>query len=288
MSLPAAAVRGRTAGFREAGRTGKGRRAGPVRGGRRCGRARERRWESAECAGASGRRRRGQRARMLRRARAQPASASARAGSRSRSRSDGSTFRSARSGRSARSPARAADPGGPAPAPARPRPGRSGRSRGRAAAAPGCAASHGARPAREPPRPRVAATRAACRQLTLMPPMPRQPRASRACPTSRPAIVRAALATLTYEMILMLDPETGDEQRDKIAADVKSKLDSRGRDPARGNWGMRKMAYQIEKHESSDYRFFRFNGEQDPARRPRPLAQDHRRRPALPDLQVRA
>ena len=55
----------------------------------------------------------------------------------------------------------------------------------------------------------------------------------------------------------MLDPEAGDEQRDKIAADVKSKLDSGGEILHEDNWGLRKMAYQIEKRESSDYRFFR-------------------------------
>ena len=62
-------------------------------------------------------------------------------------------------------------------------------------------------------------------------------------------------------MILMLDPDTGDEQREKIAGDVKSKLESGGEILHEANWGMRKMAYLIEKHESSEYRFFRFNGE---------------------------
>jgi small subunit ribosomal protein S6 len=62
-------------------------------------------------------------------------------------------------------------------------------------------------------------------------------------------------------MILMLDPDTGDEQREKIAGDVKSKLESGGEILHEANWGMRKMAYLIEKHESSEYRFFRFIGE---------------------------
>lgn len=75
------------------------------------------------------------------------------------------------------------------------------------------------------------------------------------------SIVPAALAQLTYEMILMLDPEAGQEQRDKLAGDVKSKLESGGEILHEANWGIRKMAYEIEKHESSDYRFFRFNAE---------------------------
>jgi small subunit ribosomal protein S6 len=64
---------------------------------------------------------------------------------------------------------------------------------------------------------------------------------------------------LTYEMILILDPESGDEQRDKIAADVKSKMEAAGEVLHEANWGMRKMAYEIDKRESADYRFFRFN-----------------------------
>lgn len=75
------------------------------------------------------------------------------------------------------------------------------------------------------------------------------------------SIVPAALATLTYEMILMLNPDSGDEQRDKIAGDVKSKLESSGEVLHEATWGMRKMAYEIDKHESSDYRFYRFNGD---------------------------
>jgi len=69
------------------------------------------------------------------------------------------------------------------------------------------------------------------------------------------------LAELTYEMILMLDPEAGQEQRDKLAGDVKSKLESGGEILHEANWGIRKMAYAIDKHESSDYRFLRFKGE---------------------------
>ncbi len=75
------------------------------------------------------------------------------------------------------------------------------------------------------------------------------------------SIVPAALATLTYEMILMLNPDSGDEQRDKIAGDVKSKLESSGEVLHEAKWGLRKMAYEIDKHESSDYRFYRFNGD---------------------------
>jgi small subunit ribosomal protein S6 len=71
------------------------------------------------------------------------------------------------------------------------------------------------------------------------------------------------MANLTYEMILMLDPESGDEQRDKIATDVKAKLEAGGDVLHEANWGLRKMAYEIDKRESADYRFFKFSAGKD-------------------------
>jgi small subunit ribosomal protein S6 len=64
----------------------------------------------------------------------------------------------------------------------------------------------------------------------------------------------------TYEMILMLDPEGGDARRDEIAAEVKAKLSATGEIAHEANWGLRKMAYEIDKRESADYRFFKFSG----------------------------
>ena len=71
------------------------------------------------------------------------------------------------------------------------------------------------------------------------------------------------MANLTYEMIFMLDPESGDEQRDKIATDVKAKLEAGGDVLHEANWGLRKMAYEIDKRESADYRFFKFSAGKD-------------------------
>ncbi|GIK76540.1 MAG: 30S ribosomal protein S6 [Acidobacteria bacterium] len=65
----------------------------------------------------------------------------------------------------------------------------------------------------------------------------------------------------TYEMVLMLDPESGDDRRAEIAAEVKSKLEAGGEIAHEADWGLRKMAYEIEKRESADYRFFKFSGD---------------------------
>lgn len=64
-------------------------------------------------------------------------------------------------------------------------------------------------------------------------------------------------------MILMLDTQAADAAREQAAADAKAKLEAKGEILHEANWGIRKMAYQIDRRESSDYRFFKFNGDKD-------------------------
>ena len=71
------------------------------------------------------------------------------------------------------------------------------------------------------------------------------------------------MATLDYELILMLDPQAGDDAREKVAADAKSKLEAKGEIKHEANWGMRKMAYEIDRRGEADYRFCRFTGGKD-------------------------
>jgi small subunit ribosomal protein S6 len=71
------------------------------------------------------------------------------------------------------------------------------------------------------------------------------------------------LATYDYELILMLDPQAGDEQREKVASDAKSRLESKGEIKHEANWGMRKMAYEIDRRAEADYRVWRFTGGKD-------------------------
>jgi small subunit ribosomal protein S6 len=71
------------------------------------------------------------------------------------------------------------------------------------------------------------------------------------------------LATYDYELILMLDPQAGDDQREKVASDAKSKLEKLGEVKHEANWGMRKMAYEIDRRAEADYRVWRFTGGKD-------------------------
>lgn len=58
----------------------------------------------------------------------------------------------------------------------------------------------------------------------------------------------------------MLDPQTADEQRDKVASEAKAKLEAAGEIKHEASWGMRKMAYEIDKRGDADYRVWRFSG----------------------------
>ena len=58
----------------------------------------------------------------------------------------------------------------------------------------------------------------------------------------------------------MLDPQAADDAREKVASDAKSKLEATGEIKHEANWGLRKMAYEIDKRGEADYRFYRFAG----------------------------
>jgi len=68
------------------------------------------------------------------------------------------------------------------------------------------------------------------------------------------------LTTLDYELILMLDPQVEDDARDKVAGEAKAKLEAQGEIKHEANWGVRKMAFEIDKRGEADYRLFRFAG----------------------------
>jgi small subunit ribosomal protein S6 len=69
------------------------------------------------------------------------------------------------------------------------------------------------------------------------------------------------MAVSEYELVLMLDPEAPDERRDQIASDARSRIESGGSLKAEKTWGLRKLAYEIQKRNEADYRFYRFETE---------------------------
>lgn len=66
-----------------------------------------------------------------------------------------------------------------------------------------------------------------------------------------------------YELVLMLDPEAADTDRDRVADGVRKEIESSGTLEQADSWGMRKLAYEIRQRNEADYRYYRFQGENE-------------------------
>ena len=62
-----------------------------------------------------------------------------------------------------------------------------------------------------------------------------------------------------YELVLMLDPDLAEENREKLASETKASIEASGKLLHEDNWGIREMAYEINRKKESDYRWFRFD-----------------------------
>jgi small subunit ribosomal protein S6 len=63
-----------------------------------------------------------------------------------------------------------------------------------------------------------------------------------------------------YELVLMIDSGLEDAARDKLAEDVRNRIESGGELKHQDSWGVRKLAYEIEQRTEADYRWLRFTG----------------------------
>lgn len=61
----------------------------------------------------------------------------------------------------------------------------------------------------------------------------------------------------------MLDPEVEESEREKLVTETKSAIESNGSLKHEDNWGIREMAYEIDRKSEADYRWFRFDGERE-------------------------
>jgi small subunit ribosomal protein S6 len=66
-----------------------------------------------------------------------------------------------------------------------------------------------------------------------------------------------------YELVLMLDPEAADAERDRMAEEVRAQIEQAGKLEKADSWGMRKLAFEIRQRNEADYRYFRFEGEKE-------------------------
>ena len=65
-------------------------------------------------------------------------------------------------------------------------------------------------------------------------------------------------AAREYELVLMLDPQLDAPARDGLAQDARGQIEASGALKHENSWGLRKMAYEINRRTEADYRWFRF------------------------------
>jgi small subunit ribosomal protein S6 len=63
----------------------------------------------------------------------------------------------------------------------------------------------------------------------------------------------------TYDLMLLLDLESTDEQRAKVLADSERIITDGGSLIGTHEWGVRELAYEINHQDSADYRLFQFH-----------------------------
>ncbi|MBS1845056.1 MAG: 30S ribosomal protein S6 [Actinobacteria bacterium] len=66
-----------------------------------------------------------------------------------------------------------------------------------------------------------------------------------------------------YELVLMLDPQQDAPARDALAQQARGQIESAGSLKQENTWGLRKMAYEINRRTEADYRWFRFKATND-------------------------
>jgi small subunit ribosomal protein S6 len=61
-----------------------------------------------------------------------------------------------------------------------------------------------------------------------------------------------------YELVLMLDPQLDAPARTGLAQEARGQIEAGGSLKGENDWGLRKMAYEINRRTEADYRWFRF------------------------------
>jgi small subunit ribosomal protein S6 len=66
-----------------------------------------------------------------------------------------------------------------------------------------------------------------------------------------------------YELVLMLDPQLDAPARDALAQEARGQIEASGTLKEENSWGLRKMAFEINKRTEADYRWLRFEAPSD-------------------------
>ena len=66
-----------------------------------------------------------------------------------------------------------------------------------------------------------------------------------------------------YDLTLLLDPNVPDDRHREILGRVGSAIEGKGKLVGQHDWGMRRMAFEIEHRADAAYHLFQFEGEKD-------------------------
>jgi small subunit ribosomal protein S6 len=66
-----------------------------------------------------------------------------------------------------------------------------------------------------------------------------------------------------YDLILLLDSDAPSERRERILRDVESAIASGGTLESNYDWGIRRLAYQIDHRDEAEYHLLQFSGRPD-------------------------
>jgi small subunit ribosomal protein S6 len=66
-----------------------------------------------------------------------------------------------------------------------------------------------------------------------------------------------------YELVLMLDPQLDAPAREGLVQDARGQIEAGGALKHENDWGLRKMAYEINRRTEADYRWMRFEAATD-------------------------
>jgi small subunit ribosomal protein S6 len=67
------------------------------------------------------------------------------------------------------------------------------------------------------------------------------------------------LPAITYDLVLMLDPQTEEPVRAKIVADVRGAIAAKGELERHDEWGERALAYPIDHKTTAEYHLLQFH-----------------------------
>ncbi len=70
-------------------------------------------------------------------------------------------------------------------------------------------------------------------------------------------------AARLYDLTLLLDPNAPDDRHKEILGSVNKAIEGKGKLVGQHDWGMRRMAFEIDHRPDAAYHLFQFEGEKD-------------------------